>query len=397
MQLHPQKYKYFPKIRERARENDLNKRLFFGYLRLEQMGIRTFMHKDMEGNKVTINDVARAAGVSKGTVDRVLHNRGEVSAKSKEKVLKVIEELGFKPNLYASLLATQKERVISCIIPEHLPGEFWSLAGKGISDAALLVSRYGIKVETVHYDQYCHESFRSACASVLDSNPSGVLVAPIFREETISFVNQLTDRGIPYIFLDTKIDESGHLAYFGMPMYQSGVLCADILCGGSSIPQTVYVVRIARDRFGLSDPTASRRAGFMDYMTDNYPQTRIVSVFVNPKDQEQIWATLDETIGADEGQKFIVMFNSRIHIVADYLAARGQKGNRVIGFDMLEKNMEHLRAGTVQALVTQHTDRQAVDAVNALADYILLGTPVSKKDNFTQMDILTKYNCDYYL
>ena len=41
-----------------------------------------------EGNKVTINDVAKAAGVSKGTVDRVLHNRGEVSRKSKEKVLK---------------------------------------------------------------------------------------------------------------------------------------------------------------------------------------------------------------------------------------------------------------------------------------------------------------------
>ena len=397
MQLHPQKYKYFPKIRERARENDLNKRLFFGYLRLEQMGIRTFTHKDMEGNKVTINDVARAAGVSKGTVDRVLHNRGEVSAKSKEKVLKVIEELGFKPNLYASLLATQKERVISCIIPEHLPGEFWSLAGKGISDAALLVSRYGIKVETVHYDQYCHEAFRSACASVLDSNPSGVLLAPIFKEETIYFANQLTDSGIPYVFLDTKIEESGHLAYFGMPMYQSGVLCADILCGGSRIPETVYVVRIARDKLGLSDPTASRRAGFMDYMTDHYPQTKIVSIFVNPKDRGQIWETLDETLGADKGQKFIVMFNSRIHIVADYLAARGQKGNRVIGFDMLEKNMEHLKAGNVQALVTQHTDRQAVDAVSTLADYILLGTPVVKKDNFTQMDILTKYNCEYYI
>ena len=70
--------------------------------------------KDAE--KVTINDVARAAGVSKGTVDRVLHNRGEVSAKSREKVLKVIEELGFKPNLYASLLASQKEIVINCII-----------------------------------------------------------------------------------------------------------------------------------------------------------------------------------------------------------------------------------------------------------------------------------------
>ena len=61
-----------------------------------------------DANMVTINDVAKAAGVSKGTVDRVLHNRGEVSKKSKEKVLRVIEELGYKPNLYASMLASEE-------------------------------------------------------------------------------------------------------------------------------------------------------------------------------------------------------------------------------------------------------------------------------------------------
>ena len=101
--------------------------------------MRLSMVKD--GNKVTINDVAKAAGVSKGTVDRVLHNRGEVSAKSKETVLRVIEELGFRPNLYASLLASPKKITIQCIIPEYFTGEFWSLTDKGIQDAAELVSR----------------------------------------------------------------------------------------------------------------------------------------------------------------------------------------------------------------------------------------------------------------
>ena len=47
-----------------------------------------------KNGKVTIIDVARKAGVSKGTVDRVVHNRGEVSRKSAEKVRKAIEELG---------------------------------------------------------------------------------------------------------------------------------------------------------------------------------------------------------------------------------------------------------------------------------------------------------------
>ena len=49
----------------------------------------------MEEKKITIFDVAEKAGVSKGTVDRVLHNRGEVSRKSAEKVRKAIEELNY--------------------------------------------------------------------------------------------------------------------------------------------------------------------------------------------------------------------------------------------------------------------------------------------------------------
>lgn len=350
-----------------------------------------------EVNKVTINDVAKAAGLSKGTVDRVLHNRGEVSRKSREKVMKVIDELGFKPNLHASLLASQKERLICCIVPECLPGEFWSLALKGIEEAASTVARNGVRVECVTFDQYDVESFRSACDSALSSNASGAIVAPIFRDETLRFASALSDAGIPFIYLDSKLDETDYLAYFGMPMYESGYLCADILTGGRHVPHKIYVVRVSRDKKGLSDPTADRRAGFMDYMKMNYPEVEIESVMINPMDLKSVRERLDSTIGAEEGMRFVVMFNSRIHIVADYLADKGIRGSHVVGFDALEKNFEALREGTVQALIAQHTDRQAMNAVNAMADHLLLGQMVAKRDNYTQMDILTALNCNYYL
>ncbi len=350
-----------------------------------------------DGNKVTINDVARAAGVSKGTVDRVLHNRGEVSRKSKEKVLRVIEELGFKPNLHASLLASPKERVIQCVIPDFVPGEFWSMTAKGVRDAASQVSRFGVRLETVNYQQYSVESFRDACDKILAHPPSGVLVAPIFGEETKKFVAELAERGVPYMFLDSKIDDESYLAYFGMPMYQSGYLCADLLVGGRRVPDKVFMVRISRDKKGLSDPTAVRRAGFMDYMKEHCPEVDVENVFINPNDNDSICKKLDDTIGKEDGLKFIVMMNSRIHLVADYLEYRNIRDCRTVGFDCLEKNMEALRKGSVQGLIAQHIDRQTVDAVNALSDYLCFGTKLAKKDNYTQMDILTKYNCDYYL
>lgn len=350
-----------------------------------------------EANKVTINDVARAAGVSKGTVDRVLHNRGEVSAKSKEVVLRVIEELGFKPNIYASLLASQKNIKIQCIIPEYFTGEFWSLTDKGIQDASELVSRYGVIVEPVKYDQYDHESFKAVCEKVLSDPPAGVLIAPMFGDETLKLVQELSEKNIPYIYIDSKLEDEDYFAYFGMPMYQSGYLCADILTDGRKVPEKVFIVRIARDKKGLSDPTLMRRNGFKDYMAANYPDTEIVNIFINPKDRDEMDATLDEVFSGYNDEKYIVMFNSRVHLVADYIRRRGLKDCRVVGFDVLEKNMNALREGSVQLLIAQHTDSQTVAAVNALVDYILLGKPVAKKDNFTQMDILNRYNCDYYL
>ena len=350
-----------------------------------------------DDNKVTINDVAKAAGVSKGTVDRVLHNRGEVSAKSRETVLRVIEELGFRPNLYASLLASQKSIKIQCIIPEYFTGEFWSLTDKGIQEAAELVSRYGVVVEPVKYDQYDVDSFKAVCEKILADPPAGVLIAPMFGEETLKFVNALSSKDIPYIYIDSKLEDEAYMAYFGMPMYQSGYLCADILTDGRSVPDKVFVVRIARDKKGLSDPTSSRRRGFNDYMRESFPETEIVNVFIDPKDRDAMDLALDEVFSEYEGEKYIVMFNSRVHLVADYIRRKGIVDARVVGFDVLEKNLAALRSGYVQLLIAQHTDRQTVAAVSALVDCILLGKPVAKKDNFTQMDILNRYNCDYYL
>ena len=58
----------------------------------------------MASEKIRIKDIAERAGVSVGTVDRVLHNRPNVSPKALEKVNKALEEMDYKPNMYASAL-----------------------------------------------------------------------------------------------------------------------------------------------------------------------------------------------------------------------------------------------------------------------------------------------------
>lgn len=345
--------------------------------------------------KITINDVARAAGVSKGTVDRVLHNRGEVSPASREKVMGVVKELGYTPNMYASLLASKKDIRIICLIPEYKSGEVWELTARGIDRGGENVFRYGARVETVTYDQYDLDSFREACAQVLETQPSGVILAPMFRGETSKFVKELASRGIAYEYIDSKLEDDGYYAYFGMPMYQSGYLSASLLCL-SGTPAGVTVVKIARDKKGLSDPTANRRMGFEDYFREHCPETKISYITIDPRDENAIHATLDDAVARNPHVlDNVVMFNSRVHLVASWLESRGMKGLNIVGFDIIEKNLDALRGGTVRFLIGQHCDTQACAAVGALVDCILGQGSVSKKDHYTQMDIITRHNCDW--
>ena len=347
---------------------------------------------------VTINDVAKAAGVSKGTVDRVIHNRGEVSQKSREKVMKVIEELGYQPNVYASILASNKRRTIVCLIPESLPGDFWALTAKGVAEAQQSASRYSIAVDIVTYDQYDITSFRDACRRAISMGPSGVVMAPMFHTDTLNFVHELKAKNIPYVYIDSKIDDDDdYFAYYGMPMFKSGYLCADLLMAGTP-SEKVYIIRIERDKNNESDPTAARRKGFKAYMAEHFPETEIRTVHIDPKDEEARFRKLDEAFSdPSEKERRIVMFNSRVHLVADYIRRRKVKGCRIVGFDFLERNVHGLKDGIIQTLIAQHSDRQVAAAILSLVDKFIVGEFPQKKDVFTQMDILNKYNCDYYM
>ena len=86
--------------------------------------------------KATIYDVAREAGVSLATVSRVINGSSVVREKTKEKVMKVIDELNFKPNQIARGLATNKTTTIAIIFPQSLFAHVKDMIG-GIGDAIL--------------------------------------------------------------------------------------------------------------------------------------------------------------------------------------------------------------------------------------------------------------------
>ncbi len=88
----------------------------------------------MAKDKVNIYDVAEKAGVGIGTVSRVLNNSSKVKDETRDKVLKVMKELNYRPNKVAQNLASQKANAVGVIVPTFIDHFFVEVL-KGIQDA----------------------------------------------------------------------------------------------------------------------------------------------------------------------------------------------------------------------------------------------------------------------
>ena len=104
--------------------------------------------------QVKIKDIAQMAGVSAGTVDRILHNRGNVSSKSREAVEKVLAETGYKFNIHTSAVSLKKAYKLVIAIPTAIDGEYWGTVRKGIEHALDEYSDIAIDCEYAFYNQF---------------------------------------------------------------------------------------------------------------------------------------------------------------------------------------------------------------------------------------------------
>lgn len=159
---------------------------------------------------------------------------------------------------------------------------------------------------------------------------------------------------------------------------------------------TVYMVRIERDVKGLSDPSKERRRGFMDYLSARFPDTQVRNVVINPNNPTEARSVMDLAFEGIGKSANIVTLNSRIYLVGDFLKERGLNGLNVIGFDVLEKNISALRDGYVKYLIAQHSDREAMDSVITLTDFLVFGKHPHCQDNFSSVDLLSRYNYRFY-
>lgn len=350
----------------------------------------------MSVKQYRIKDIAKMAGVSAGTVDRVLHNRGEVSQRSREQVEAVLSQIDYKPNLYLSSIGVKRAISIVVVLPSFTSGGYWEQIEHGIRHAAYELSNIKLKIRYLHYDQFdlfsCREIYNQALGIPCDA----MLIGPTFTDETLQLVDRLGAQGTPYVFVDGMIANTEPLAFFGPDSYMLGRIQARLLIGSMDRTRTVVMLRARRVGDETSTPSIVRRNGFLSYVRENHPDLRVVDSTYDASGAGRSRADFDELFARVPDIGGIVVFNSRAYVVSDYLRRRGLQQIALVGCGVVERNLADLRAGYITFLLSERPDKQGYLAVRAILEYILFGKR-GVQINHTPTDILIKENVDYYL
>ena|ERR1035437_8024303 len=348
-------------------------------------------------HKIRIKDIAVLAGVSEGTVDRVLHNRGDVSAKSREAVTKVLEEMNYSPNLLARSLASKKQYRFVCLFPAPQPGNYWEDIDKGFDLAATDFMHYNVQIEKQYFNQYDTRSFVNVSNAILKGQPDAVFISPIFREETLAFTDELTKLQIPFSFIDSLIAEADYVTYYGQNSFESGYIAAKLLLGSLPEGSQIIVARTLR-KGSESNQTVTRHNGFLKYIQDHQLQDhhQLINVEFNNDDEGANLELLRTAFTTHGNIKAAITFNSKVDRLAMHLAALHQTNIRLIGYDLLEQNVSYLQQGVINYLIAQRPQKQAYFTVRDMCRELIFRQEI-KKINYVPVDILLNENIEDYL
>ena len=346
--------------------------------------------------RIRIKDIAIRAGVSVGTVDRVLHDRPNVSKQARTKVEKALKEVNYQPNMYASALAYNKAYTFYCLLPSNQYETYWEEIEHGIRRAVDFRRDFHVKVVTLYYQRFNNDSFQEQCTQCLEACPDGVIMVPTELETSMPFAEKLKERNIPLILLDSYIQELEPLAFFGQDSFHSGCFAAKMLMLIARGQKRIMLFKQTMHGRVSSRQQSNREIGLRNYLNENHPEVDIVELDIPiEEDRSRYDELMEKFFLANPDIKHCITLSSKAHIVGDFLLRTNRKDVQIMGYDIVEKNAKCMNKGSISFLIAQHAYMQGFYCVDALVKHKILKKQIEQK-NYMPIELISKENIAFY-
>ena len=338
----------------------------------------------------TIKEIAALAGVSRGTVDRVLNHRGSVNPATAERIEKIARELDYKPNVARLVLAAQKKKLKLGVILFSPENPFYLDVFEGVSSKADELAGYNCTV-IVKQIASSVEAQLSAIEELVAEEINGIALAPYNDSRIRDKINLLSEQGIPVVTLNTDIENTRRIAYVGSHYTKSGSTAAGLLRLMTHGEVHVGIITGSSNILCHTE----RIAGFTESLKP-FSDTIHIAEIVEVHDDE-----------FESYEKTTALLKRHPEINALYFVAGGVYGGcrsvkalglqnqmRIVAYDMVPTTKELLRQGIISAVICQQPKLQGSKPLALLFTYLTTGELPDREQHYVAVDIRIRENCD---
>ncbi len=331
----------------------------------------------------TIKDIAALAGVSRGTVDRVLNNRGSVNPATAEKIREITKALDYRPNKAGLALAAQKKKIKLGVILFSTDNPFFADVLKGVHEKAEDLAGYNccvlVKQIPINVDAQLN-----AINELLLEEVNGIALAPQNDERIRARINQLYEQEIPVVTLNTDIENSTRIAYVGSNYAKSGKTAAGLLRLMTHHETYIGIITGSSDILCHTE----RIAGFVDALTPYQEHIHVVSIAETQDDEIESYEQTSRLLKEHPEINALFFAAGGVYGGCRAITALGLAGKLcVIAFDKAETTEQFLREGVLSAVICQQPRIQGRKPLDLLFNYLTSGELPDKEYNYTAVDI----------
>jgi LacI family transcriptional regulator len=342
--------------------------------------------------KYTIKDIAQMAGVSKGTVDRVLHKRGKVSDEALNKINEVLNLINYEPNLIARNLKNNKVHRICILLPDPKIDPYWLPCVKGIEDAVQEFRAYNFAIDTYYFNPEQKKSFLKINETVLERSPDAVLLASLFHKETLEVIEKYDALNIIVNTFNNQAQSTSIKSFVGQDLFRSGRVAAkllDLLLKKGQIA-IIHIDESIKNAIHMQE----KERGFRDYFSDK--ETEDYDIMTLKLKSPNVESNLVNFINDNPDLSGIFISTSKAYLIAKTISETEHKKIAFIGYDLIENNMNYLNQGIIDFLIHQNQKRQTYLGVTSIIEYFLFDKPIPNTI-LLPIDIVNSENASFYI
>lgn len=339
--------------------------------------------------KVTLKQIAEIAGVHRSTIDKVLHDREGVSDEVRQRVKKIIDELGYMPNIIGKALACQNKPLLVAVL--LLKVDALEEIKVGMEEAFGEYKNFGLEIEYYLTNDFDEVEQLNTINLLKNKKISGLIISPIDNVNIKNAINEMVDKGITVVTINSDIPESKRMCFIGQDMMMAGRVAGELM--GEILNGHGKVAIITGS--GKLLCSSERKKAFKTVVSDRYPGIEIVETI---ETYEQRIVAFQKTLSLLEKVDDL----NGIYITCGSVGEIGKavrlmnKANKVkiISFDLYPEIVELVKEGIINFTIGQDLFGQGYKSLKVLFEYLFFNKSPEAEHIKTSIDIRLKENID---